>query len=160
MKTLAIIALMAGTATVGAAGLAAAQPHHGGMANMMERLDTNGDGQITKEEAEAAKAARFPEADTNGDGGLSMAEMQAFRAAEKARRMETMRQRMFDKADADGNGVISADEFEARGAPMFDRMDADGDGVITAEEMQAMRDRRCDCAMGDCPRRGGGPGPR
>lgn len=160
MKTLAIIALMAGTATVGAAGLAAAQPHHGGMANMMERLDTNGDGQITKEEAEAAKAARFAEADTNGDGGLSMAEMQAFHAAEKARRMETMRQRMFEKADADGNGVISADEFEARGAPMFDRMDADGDGVITAEEMQAMRDRRCDGAMGDCPRRGGGPGPR
>jgi len=160
MKKLAIIALLAGTATVGAAGLASAKPPHGGMANMMERLDTNGDGQITKDEAEAAKAARFAEADTNGDGGLSMAEMQAFRAAEKARRMEAMRQRMFEKADADGNGVISADEFEARGAPMFDRVDADGDGVITTEEMQAMRDKRGDRGMPGWHHRGGGPGPQ
>lgn len=38
----------------------------------------------------------------------------------------------------DGDG-LTRDAFMARHAEMFDRMDADGDGVVTAEEMRAHR---------------------
>ncbi|MEE2879126.1 MAG: calcium-binding protein, partial [Pseudomonadota bacterium] len=47
-----------------------------------------------------------------------------------------------ERADKDGNGVISMDEFEARGEPMFDRVDANDDGVITADEIEAMKEKR------------------
>ena len=57
-------------------------------------------------------------------------------------RKEAMKQAMFARADTNGDGVISPDEFESRGTPMFDRIDADGDGVITAEEIEAMKGKR------------------
>lgn len=142
MKKLAIIAIIAGTATASVAGFAIAQPHRGGHGEMLQTLDANGDGQITRAETESAKAQKFAEADTNGDGGLSMAEIEAFRAAERESRKEAMKQKMFQRADKDGNGVISADEFEARGAPFFERIDANGDDVITADEIEAMKEKR------------------
>lgn len=48
-------------------------------------------------------------------------------------------QRMFTQMDADSNGVVSLEEFQARMATRFQALDADGDGAVTAEEMQAAR---------------------
>ncbi|MEQ8556718.1 MAG: EF-hand domain-containing protein [Henriciella sp.] len=152
MKKLALAALIAGTTTVGVAGYAIAQPYNGGRGQMIEKMDTNGDGQITKAEVEAHKAQRFAEADANGDGSLSMAEMEAFRAVQRARRMEARQQAMFDRRDANGDGVISADEFGGRGAMMFDRLDVDDDDIITADEIGAMKVKRGRGKHGgDCP---------
>ncbi|MEQ9314901.1 MAG: EF-hand domain-containing protein [Henriciella sp.] len=144
MKKLALAAIIAGGTTLGVAGLAFADHHEDGdyKSRMIEKLDTNGDGAISKAEADAAKAARFAEADANGDGGLTMAELEAFHEAERERRREEMKQRMFARADANSDGVISIDEFDLRGRggeDMFDRIDADDDGILTAEELEEMK---------------------
>jgi Ca2+-binding EF-hand superfamily protein len=44
----------------------------------------------------------------------------------------------FEEIDANGDSVITADEFV--GPPeAFERIDADGDGQITAEELSSAR---------------------
>ncbi|MTH94788.1 EF-hand domain-containing protein [Roseibium sp. RKSG952] len=49
--------------------------------------------------------------------------------------------RLFNEADANGDGVISQAEHSAfsaqRSAEMFSKMDADGDGSISKEEAMA-----------------------
>lgn len=152
MKKYTFAAIAAGSAAMITAGFALAEPPHGDGGWLIEKLDTNGDGSITKAEVEAAKAAKFAAADANGDGGLTMAEMEAFREAERARMMEAMKTRMFNENDANGDGVISIDEFDSRGMPLFDHVDANDDGILTAEEMTAMREK------GDWHHRRGGPG--
>jgi Ca2+-binding EF-hand superfamily protein len=110
-------------------GIALADPgaggprHHGMRQKLMERFDTNRNGQL--EPAEKAEAERFVAArkaerqqkriarfDTNNDGRLDAAETaaaDAFRAQKKAER----RQRRFDQLDQNKDGVISRDEFSA-----------------------------------------------
>ena len=46
---------------------------------MLKKIDTDGDGKISKAEALAAAAARFDRADTNKDGFLTVEEMKAAR---------------------------------------------------------------------------------
>lgn len=143
MKKVTLAAILASTATLGVAGYAAADHHRGhGKGQMIEKLDTDGDGQITKAEVEALKAEKFAEADANGDGGLSLDELEAFHEAERERRMEARRQRHFERADENGDGVISMDEFDNRRGGMFERVDADGDDIITEEEIEAMKEKR------------------
>jgi len=53
---------------------------------------------------------------------------------------------MFEKADADGDSKISADEFvaaaEHRVTRMMDRLDSDGNGVVTQQEFEAAHANR------------------
>ncbi|MEO7743568.1 MAG: EF-hand domain-containing protein [Usitatibacter sp.] len=49
--------------------------------SMMKRIDTDGDGKISKAEALAAAAARFDRADANKDGFLTAEELHAARKA-------------------------------------------------------------------------------
>lgn len=44
--------------------------------------------------------------------------------------------KMFEKTDANGDGVISHEEFLAKAEERFKMMDADGDGKITKEEAE------------------------
>ena len=63
---------------------------------------------------------------------------------------EQRRERMMERADTDGDGLVTYEEFLARAEARFAMIDADGDGVITPEEAQAFQ-----------PRQGEGrPGPR
>lgn len=49
------------------------------------------------------------------------------------------------KADTDGDGAISKDEFmemhTKKAEKMFEKLDADGDGQITAEERKTAREK-------------------
>ena len=109
---------------------------------LFENLDSDGDGAITKSEAEAAGAARFAAADANGDGLLTADEMAA---AAQNRQAERIAKRI-EKLDANGDGALSLEEMSAKGskrlAHMFDRLDADGDGVITKAEAEAAKGMR------------------
>ena len=109
-------------------------------------LDADGNGQITLEDFEATRAARFAEIDSDGDGTLSEAELIAHaetRAADRAAQMAT---RMIARMDSNEDGVLQPDEMEmARGDGMtrrFERLDADEDGAISEEEFEAARDAR------------------
>ncbi|MEM9267843.1 MAG: histidine kinase [Pseudomonadota bacterium] len=123
-------------------GFAVAQD--GKRGDMFQRLDANGDGQLTKAEVEAAANLRFANMDSNGDGLLSSAEITAGakRGGERASKRAA---RMIERADANGDGLLSQTEIanaRPEGKSMFDRADANGDGVLTQEEARAMRGLR------------------
>ncbi len=47
--------------------------------------------------------------------------------------------KMFEKADANGDGAVTAEEFDAFHGKVFEKMDVNGDGLITKEEQEARR---------------------
>jgi len=59
----------------------------------------------------------------------------------------------FQKADTNGDGVITADEHAAMAARHFSKMDANGDGKVTRDEMKAAwkkmhKSRNKECSEG------------
>ncbi len=104
----------------------------GGAGDRFAAIDRNGDGAISRSEAEAARDALFERLDTNGDGYLSEAERtNGGRAA-----------RQLANGDANNDGRLSRAEVMALPYRMFDRFDANHDGVLSAEELAAVRARR------------------
>jgi len=143
MKKLTIAAL-ATLAFGGVAYTAIAQGDGGPSGKMLEQIDTNNDGNITKDEVSAHRAEHFVSADLNGDNFITADEFDAFAEAEQERRKEERRARMFAKLDADGDGYVSAEEHAAadkRMDRMFDRIDTDNDGVITEAEREAAKEK-------------------
>lgn len=136
--------LISAVVITGLAGgaLAFADSHRGGHgAERFAAIDTNGDGAVSKAEAEAARAAKFAEADANGDGALTLEEITAHRDTERSEKRAKRQQAMFERGDKNGDGVITVDEF-AKPGKRFDRADADGDGLITQDEMKAAAEKR------------------
>ncbi len=105
---------------------------------LFRTVDSNGDGKISKEEAELkapAMADGFDAIDTNHDSGLTKAEIKAFTAGlEKKRRLFQLR---LEKADKDKNGMLSKEE--ARALPNlsahFDEIDTNSDGQLNVKEI-------------------------
>lgn len=123
----------------------------GFMAKHLLAADADQDGQITKAEAEAFKAAKFDELDQNRDGVLSDAERPRRRGGNRAGLPGRMH-----RADADGDGQVTKAEFVAGSTRWFDRLDADGDGVIQQAELDSAK-ARFGRGMGGKPRpRGAG----
>ena len=126
----------------------------GGMGErMLGRIDTNGDGLISKAENRAATEARFARMDANGDGTIGADErgkgMGKWKRGGRrggaagggpapldARKGQGM------KADANGDGVITRAEFDAQSAARFAAMDANKDGKIDQSEMPKPRRMR------------------
>ncbi len=95
--------------------------------------DTNGDGSLTQEEVDAARAARLAEFDTDGTPGLSLAEYQALW-------LDAVRERMvddFQRYDNDGDGIVTAEEFGRSSANLVARADHNGDGAIDGADRDA-----------------------
>jgi Ca2+-binding EF-hand superfamily protein len=113
MSALAVLAV-----TV-AGGAAAALAHEGGRAGLIEKFDTNHDGKLDDAEKAAMREqmkamhekrrdailARF---DVNKDGKLDDGERKAM--------IDTVSAERFKKLDANGDGVLSLDEFRAAAA--------------------------------------------
>lgn len=124
--------LMVGVAlAVVAGGPALAEGRQDRAARMIERLDTDGDGAISRIEAEVAASARFARMDRDGDGVVSLAELQE-RSGHRA-------ERRFLRLDANGDGVLDPSESARRTERFFDRVDANGDGLIELVELEAAR---------------------
>ena len=139
--------LLAALVTLAPAALLAADPAApagGPRGEWFNRLDTNHDGVITREEATAASQASalrsFDKLDTNHDGMITQDEM---RASAEARRekMQAEAAARFKAADKNGDGLLSKDEAAAM--PMvarnFDALDTNKDGQLSPEELAAAR---------------------
>ncbi|MEM9578289.1 MAG: calcium-binding protein [Pseudomonadota bacterium] len=104
-----------------------------------EKLDADGNGQITRTELEGLRARTMASADTNRDGGISLEELEVWGAT----RAKTHARKMMDRLDANADGVLQPEELKSgkRATRMFDRMDANSDGTISEAEFEAARDR-------------------
>lgn len=134
LTTLALIALP---------GLAAAQGLPG--EHFIQNWDYDTDGQVTFAEVEERRGDIFYMFDQNDDGLLQSEEYDLFDEA-RATDMENMgghegnAMRPVDQGmmrannDANGDGLVSREEFVRFSATWFANMDRNGDGVITTDD--------------------------
>ncbi len=134
-----------------------------------DKMDANGDGFVSRSEYEAQSEARsearnearssrkekiMGQFDTNQNGQIDDSEREAIRehmaklrSNKRGPRSERRGDRQskadhWTKIDANGDGLISAQEHATGINQMFDRMDADGDGVLTAGEARRKRHKK------------------
>lgn len=117
MTSMKKFALGLSAATLATGGVAYAQMPAG-----KAGMDADGNGVITRAEAQSSAAAMFARMDVNKDGKIDKTDRDA--------RHTEMRGKMFDKLDTDKNGSISKGEFMADrgpdGARAMHKMDGDG----------------------------------
>ena len=130
MRRVSMIALVLGS-TLFATGALAHGGKRGGHADRFEQLDTNKDGKVTPQEAQAAKDKLFGEFDVNGDGVVTADEAKQAISAKRQRRMEER----FARQDANGDGKLSASEADMP-AKRFERLDTNKDKLLTKDEMR------------------------
>lgn len=99
----------------------------------------------TRADAEGRAATMFARMDINHDGVVTLDEIGAFMTARSSARtsgalppVPPMAKAMFDDADADHDGRISAEESKAAADRGFDDADTDHDGVVTPAERMAV----------------------
>lgn len=109
-------------------------PGHGPGRGLAE-LDKDGNGSISKDEAPPRLQASFDEVDTNQDGALDQAELQAWHEAHGPGKAGKGPGRGLAEMDEDGNGSVSAQEFEQAALERLSHMDANADGVVTKDEL-------------------------
>jgi len=182
----AALALVAGSAVAQPPTGPSRGPGPGGFALL--EFDANADGKLTKTEFDAGQRARFDKIDTNKDSSITREEREAhIKATAETRRAELNKVRFADldkdkngqlsqsefatggpradgkgggrrfdgahkgsrgtpdkvRADANKDTKLSFADFSARGADAFARADANKDGTVTIAELQAMKpDRR------------------
>ncbi|MEM8978662.1 MAG: EF-hand domain-containing protein [Pseudomonadota bacterium] len=125
------------TSSLGFVALANAKGHRDAVS--FAELDTNGDGSLTQDEITARAKMRFDEVDTNGDGQLSSEEIAARADERMAKRVE----RMISRRDSNDDGALSFEEMQGdRKGRGFSRLDADGDGVVSEDEFAEMQEKR------------------
>ncbi len=92
-------------------------------------FDTDGNGRVTQSEIDEYRGNGLAKFDTDGNGSLTLSEYEALWLA-------AMREKMVDRfqdLDADGNAVVTTEEFKRPYANMVRHMDKNGDGVLSRE---------------------------
>ncbi|RCS23088.1 signal transduction protein [Phyllobacterium salinisoli] len=107
---------------------------------ILQRLDANSDGAISREEILATRAKLFARLDLNGDGAIGEDEKERLRDAimDRAMAMQARFANQMQRLDTSGDGRVSEDEFRAR-TFFFDLADRDGDGKLSAAEFLVIR---------------------
>ena len=129
----------------------------GGPGNFLKQIDTNADGQITKEEA-GERWERLSRLDKNEDGIIGKEELAAMAGGRPGGpggpggegRPGAGGQQMFERADKNGDGKLSKDELPEEAWARLSKADKDGDNAVSREEIGAM--------MREGGMRPGGPG--
>ncbi|MGR3542091.1 MAG: EF-hand domain-containing protein [Hasllibacter sp.] len=113
-------------------------------------LDADGDGQVTRAELDAYRAAladrRFAAADADGSGTLDAAEILSAREARADARRDARAARLIERLDTDGDAAVSRAELAGaadgrRGGRALDRADTDGNGTLSRAEWEAFEPR-------------------
>jgi len=107
---------------------------------LMERFDANKDGQLEASELPERMKAHLKDIDTNGDGNVSKEELAArfeTMRAEFRTRFEERAKARFAEKDANHDGVLDASEVGSEHWARLSVADANGDQKLTPEELKA-----------------------
>ncbi|KFB09770.1 EF-hand domain-containing protein [Nitratireductor basaltis] len=142
------LSLLAGTAAVHAQDNSPATPEASSsreagatprQGRMLQRLDTNNDGQVSAEEFAARHTGRLSEVDANGDGELSKEEL----ADHLMRRaFERRAERLAKRLDINGDDTVTLEEIEGHQAKRFALADRNDDGVLDQDELRKFAGER------------------
>ena len=97
---------------------------------MLKQFDTNNDDRLTQAEIEEVRDGRFATFDANGDGTLDLKEFEALW-------LETRRERMvdrFQRLDADGDAIVTVEEYNEPFENFVARFDRNGDGALSRDD--------------------------
>ena len=100
---------------------------------IIDHLDTDGDDLISLQEFHPPgdRGNKLLErADLNGDGVVTLEEAQQAASARMAEHLKKMEAKLAE-LDADEDGIVTTDEIRAHA---FSRIDEDGDGFLSANE--------------------------
>jgi Ca2+-binding EF-hand superfamily protein len=97
----------------------------------MHILDTDKDGTIDINEADAAASALFDRLDRDKDGTLDARELHGRLSLQEIK-----------KADRVHDGTLSKDEYLALVAQLFKAADHDGDGTLDENELRSPKGRK------------------
>jgi len=131
--------MVAALVAAGALSLTATAGGHGGRGGgergkeFVAKIDTDGNGALSKVEIDTFNLARAQEFDLNKDGSVTAEEMRTFREQQRAKRAAERMARM----DTNKDGKVSVQEIADSHGEWLARMDADGNGEVSAEEMQS-----------------------
>lgn len=112
----------------------------------------HGDGMVSRDEAKGHRwlEEHFDEIDTNHDGQISKDELAAWHKAHAGEMRGKMQARLdakFKAADKNGDGALTKEEMQAglpKLAKHFDEIDANHDGKVTEDEIRAFMKARHD----------------
>ena len=131
-------------------------------AQMLERMDRNGDDSISKDEMPKRMQARFESMDKNGDGVLDEAEQSVMlerirkmrgrqkqgqgpkgqqAAGPEGRRRGANFPQLLEKMDKNADGKLTKDELPERMQRRFESMDTNGNGVFDKDEQAVVIER-------------------
>lgn len=110
---------------------------HDQMRQLLERADTNGDGDITRAEFDLVRSEMFARLDRNDDGHVDSKD----RPRMFGDRFDQA-YRMLASLDADGDRRISRSELAKGEAPAFVAGDTNGDDILSRTEIAALRPPR------------------
>ena len=136
---------------------------HGMMAMpSLADMDADKDGKVSKDEIAAYRKAQAAAIDTNADGKLSVDELAAMHLKQMTDAAKTMAQKMVDRMDTDGDGMLSASELVAQPMPtdLFDKLDTNKDGFVDQAELDAAKQAMMQHGPGRDGGRDGGRGGR
>jgi hypothetical protein len=140
-----------------ASGAAIAAPHEGNA--FIHDYDANGDGQVSRAEFDAGRAARFKATDANGDGWVSedeyvgeyrarleqqlaASDLNEEKKTEERQRQIRQTHVRFGVLDKDKDAKMIQAEYDASGARAFAEQDDDKNGIVTTADVAATAARR------------------
>jgi Ca2+-binding EF-hand superfamily protein len=130
--------------------------------NMLQRMDTNKDGKISKEEAKGPLANSFERFDQNKDGYLDRKELErvaeqfitaqranAGKGGKKAGPQDGAQTRQnlvdFDSLDRNADGRLTREELKGTAyEAVFDQIDTNKDGKIDKKEFEAYQQKQAE----------------
>lgn len=148
MRKILLAVAGAAVLAAGAGGVAIAQSEGqqgGERRHGIFQSDANTDGVLTRAEFDTGREGMFTRLDADNNGELTREEMRAHRGERGHRGMRGHRRgggMHLSGADANNDGNITREEFLARPTAMFERLDANDDGVIQASERPQRGERR------------------
>jgi Ca2+-binding EF-hand superfamily protein len=130
---LAILGAVALSMTAGAT--LANEPYLPRNEKSLQRLDTNKDGRINRDEIMPRMAKRFAAVDANGDKVVTVAEIDTM----LQKRLEARRTKMLELMDANKDGKITQAEFDRVADSLFDKADTDHNGGVDLAELRSFK---------------------